>query len=310
MSENSKLSYIYTILPDRLLSAVMNIPQTERERINEFRLRVNRSLSCSICTKEYYITQGGRLTVGSTEGVTVTQDEIKSVFSKAFEHSLHSYNRELAQGFITTAGGNRIGFCGTAVLSDDRQMRVENVRNISSVNIRVAREVKGCANDIYSKIFGGGLCSLVIGGAPSSGKTTILRDLCRLCAQSFRVSLIDERNELSNTQNGIANNDIGQKCDVFCSYNKADAIITAVRVMTPQIIICDEVMTDDDLRALRFAVNSGVRLIVTAHCSDLDDLKKRPVVSKLIKDKVFDYAVILSGTLIGGNIKGIYKFRE
>ncbi|MBR1749678.1 MAG: stage III sporulation protein AA [Ruminococcus sp.] len=306
-SENNKLSYIYNILSGRVLSAVMNIPLAERNQITELRLRVNRPLSCNICSKEYYITSGGRLTVSDRDGIIISQEEIKGIFSKAFEHSLHSFHKELTQGYITINGGNRVGFCGTAVLSDDRQMRVENVRYISSLNIRIAREVPGCANELFSKVFKEGLSSLVIGGAPSSGKTTMLRDLCRLCADEYRVSLIDERNEISNTINGIAANDVGKKCDVFCSYNKADAIMTAVKVMTPQIVICDEVGTEDDLRALRFAVNSGVRLILTTHCSDIDELKKRPVICKLIKDKVLDHAAVLSGSLIGGNIKGIYK---
>lgn len=305
--EISKLRFAIKLLPPRLMSAVMSIPDIERNRVNEIRLRLMKPLSCTVCSKEYYVTCGGRLSNSPDEGVTVLNDEIRAVYEKAFENSLHSYHREITEGYITTEGGNRVGFCGTAVLSSDRSARVENVKNISSVNIRIAREVIGCAQKLYNDLYSGRPIGLIIGGNPSSGKTTFLRDLCRLCAKDFRVSLIDERNELSNSKNGIPNNDIGNKCDVFCSYTKYDAVLTAVKVMTPQIIICDEIGTDDDLKALRYAVNSGVRLIATAHCSGFDELKKRPVVSKLIKEKCFDNAVILSDGAACGNVKAVYR---
>lgn len=305
--EISKLSSAIGILPPRLSSAVMNIPDIEKRNIGELRLRSGRPFSCTLFSKEYYLTSGGRLSNLPESCLTVSPEEIKAVFSNALDNSVHSYHREITRGYITIEGGCRVGFCGTAVLNNDRHGYVENVKDISSINIRIAREVIGCADELYKKAFSQGPSGLVIGGCPSSGKTTVLRDLCRLCANEYRVSLIDERNEISSTKNGVAANDIGNKCDVFCSYTKYDAIMTAVKVMTPQILICDEVGSDDDLRALRYAVNSGVKLIVTAHCSDYNELKKRPVVSKLIKDKCLDYAAILSGGTACGSLKCFYK---
>ena len=305
--ESTKLSFAIKLLTPRTASAIMSIPENERRRINEIRLRLSKPLSCTIFSKEYFLTSSGRLTNNVDEGLIVTDDDIHKTYDRAFESSLHSFHKEITQGYITTEGGNRVGFCGTAVLSNDRQARVEHVRHISSINIRIAREVIGCADMLYKRVFSEGAVSLIIGGCPSSGKTTILRDLCRLCSREYRVSLIDERNELSNTRNGIPNNDVGSKCDVFCGYSKYDAIMTAVKVMTPQIIICDEIGAEEDLRALRYAVNSGVKLIATAHCSSIEELKKRPVVSKLIKDKCFDTAVILNGGSACGTVKSISR---
>ena len=305
--EKSKLCYALRLLTPRIASAVMGIPEAERQRINEIRLRLSRPLSCTLFSKEYFITQTGMLKSAPENSVTVTAGDIAYTYDTAFESSLHSYHKEITQGYITTEGGNRVGFCGTAVLSNDRQARVENVKHISSVNIRIAREVIGCADMLYKRVFSEGAVGLIIGGPPSSGKTTVLRDLCRLCSSSYRVSLIDERNELSNTVNGVPGNDIGSRCDVFCGYSKYDAIMTAVKVMTPQIIICDEIGTDDDLRALRYAVNSGVQLIATTHCNDIAELKKRPVVSKLIKDKSFEMAAILNTGAACGTVKSICR---
>ena len=305
--EMSKLSFAIKLLSPRVAAAVTAIPETERKRINEIRLRLSKPLTCTLFSKEYYVTPYGRLTNARDEGLIIHSEDIAKTYETAFEYSLHSYRKEITQGYITTEGGNRVGFCGTAVLSNDRQARVENVKYISSINIRIAREVIGCAKELFDKTFSGGITSMVIGGSPASGKTTVLRDLCRLCSREYRVSLIDERNELSNTKNGLPNNNVGNKCDVFCGYTKYDAIMTAVRVMTPQIIICDEIGSEDDLRALRYAVNSGVRLIVTAHSGSIDELKKRPVVSKLIKDKCFDYAVILGSGAACGTVKSICR---
>ena len=305
--EKNKLNFAADLLTPRVSAAVMSIPEIERQRINEIRLRLSKPLSCTIFSKEYYVTPTGRLTNSPQDGIIISQEDIAVTYDKAFESSLHSYQKEIRQGYITTEGGNRVGFCGTAVLSNDRQSRVENVKHISSINIRIAREVIGCAESLYKRAFADGAVSLLIGGSPSSGKTTILRDLCRLCSRDYRVSLIDERNELSNSKNGIPCNDVGNKCDVFCGYTKYDAIMTAVKVMTPQILICDEIGSEDDLRALRYAINSGVKLIATAHCSSLDELKKRPVVSKLIKNGCFDMAVILNNGAACGTVRSISK---
>lgn len=304
---SSGLDSAVKLLSDRLSACVANIPRPEKNNIDELRLRLGRGFSCSIGCKEYYISSSGRLTNNYSEGVIVKAEDIRVTFDRAFESSLHSFHKEITQGYITTEGGNRVGFCGTAVLTPDRAARVDNVKNISSVNIRIAREVIGCAEDIYQKTFMQRCNGLIIGGPPSSGKTTILRDLCRLCGNEYRLSIIDERGELSNSKNGIPANDIGRKSDVFLSYGRYDAIITAVRVMSPQIIVIDEIGSDDDLSALKYALNSGVKLIATTHCADIDELKKKNVISKLLKFGAFDRAVILSSGTLAGRIKGIYN---
>lgn len=309
MSEISKLSCAYDLLSPALKNALMNVGQSEREKITELRLRRSRFFSAVLYGKEYFVTYDGRFMNSSENAVGVSGEDIAYTFGKAFQGSVHSFPREIAQGFITCDGGNRVGFCGTAVC-DPKTYSVTAVKNVLSVNIRIAREVKGCALPIFKKAFSEGASSLIIASPPCGGKTTVLRDLARILGESYRVSVIDERGELACVHDGVPQNDIGAHSDVFSGYAKADAVSTAVRVMSPEILICDEIGAKEDLRALEYAVNSGVKLVCTCHACDFDDLKRRPAAGRLIKGKCFDFAAFLGTGSMCGRLTAFYRLRE
>ncbi len=298
--EITKLSHVFPVLSPEIRGAVEFIPEIESRRIQEIRLRAGKYLSVTIFDKEYFVTKDGRLVNQETEAVPVTQADIDTTFQKAFHNSIHSFAREISQGYITISGGNRVGFCGTAVVNPAKENAVETVKHISSVNIRIAREIHGCANEIIQRVFDTGAKSLLLVGPPSSGKTTVLRDLCRQLSQNHRLSVIDERNEIAATASGIAQNEIGMHTDVFHSYTKYDGIMTAIRVMSPNVLVCDEIGSKEDFRALEYAFNSGVKLIASTHAAGYEDAKRRPVVGKLLKENLFDYVAVLgTGTLCG-----------
>ncbi|MGN1113713.1 MAG: ATPase, T2SS/T4P/T4SS family [Oscillospiraceae bacterium] len=310
MNEKTKLESIYPLLTPKILSAVRFIPEFERTQIQEIRMRIFKKLTVTMFGKEYFVSGDGRLTRNYSEGVDIIREDIDYAYQRAFRCSLHSFAREIAEGYITYDGGNRVGFCGTAILSRDAERRVENVKHISSVNIRIARECLGCGDEIYNKAFEKGAASLIIAGPPSSGKTTVLRDICRNLGQRERIALIDERNEIAAVSEGAAQNSVGMLTDIFSSYSKYDGIMTAVRVMSPQVLVCDEIGAKEDAKALEYAINSGVKLIVTAHAENFDDLRHRPVISKLMKDKVFNYGAILGTGPLCGKLTGFYKLKE
>ena len=298
VKSRSGFSQALELLPERLADIMSSVPPETAVRVCEIRLRKGRFLSAVISGREYFVDRHGGLSRSAEGAAEVTDSDIAFAFKTAFRGSVHSFPRELSEGFITCEGGNRVGFCGTASLAGENGQLV--VRDISSVNIRIAHEVKGCAEKLFDMAFGNGLVSLIISSPPCGGKTTVLRDLCRILGSTRKVSLIDERSEIAAVCKGTPRNDTGLFTDVFNSYPKAQAIMTAVRTMSPDIVICDEIGAEEDYAALSYAANSGAKLICTCHSPSFRDLMARPVAGRLIKSKIFDCAAILgTGDLCG-----------
>ena len=286
------------LLDERLCRAVSSVK--DKSFITEIHLRRGGCLSVSKDSRELFVTADGELKDECRSAVPVFDEDIEYTYRTAMKNSLHAYENEIRQGYVTAEGGNRVGFCGRAICADPSGESVQTLREIMSVNIRISHELIGCADMVFNAVFADGLCSLIIAGPPSSGKTTVLRDLCRRLSASCRISLIDERGELAAVSDGRASNDVGSRTDIFTGYPKLSAITTAVRVMSPQVLICDEIGAEGELPAFEYAINSGVKLVASCHASDYEELLRRPVVSELIRKKAFDRAVFLgSGSDIG-----------
>ena len=253
----------------------ITLPEGGAERIAEIRLRTNRPA--------YAVTLDGENIPCSPP---FSQEDISECFLELCRNSVHSFAREIAEGYITLPGGGRVGFCGTAVMQDGR---LTSLRDISSLNIRFPRQVKGCAEELCRRAFRQGLCSLIVCGKPLSGKTTVLRDMARILGKSRRVAVVDSRSELAGVQGGVPSLDVGENTDVLNGYSKADGIICALRSLSPEIIICDEI--GDDAGAVRQCMSCGVKLIVSAHAGSITELKRRPALSELLS--LFDKAALL-----------------
>ncbi|MBR4622310.1 MAG: Flp pilus assembly complex ATPase component TadA [Ruminococcus sp.] len=296
----SRITSIYPLLPLELRQAVMSIDKSELEEIQEIRLRRNKPIGITALGKEYFLTRSGTLSNDDANTVKVSGNVLEAVYRAALDNSIHSHASEIREGYITVGGGCRIGFCGTAVIEGGIEGRLQSVKDVNSLNIRIAREIHGCAEGIYSRFMKDGLSSLLIAGPPSSGKTTVLRDLCRIIGSSYKTAVIDERNELAAVKDGDTHCEIGLHSDVFTSYKKSDAIETAVRTMSPDVIICDEIGSKRELEAYLYALDSGVKLVATCHASSVCEARKRETVSKLIKLGAFEYMAVLGkGSLVG-----------
>jgi len=219
-----------------------------------------------------------------------TAGDIDFTFCAVCDNSVHSFEEQIRNGFVTVKGGHRAGLCGTAV---NRGGKIKTLKNISSINFRIAGQVRGCAESICREVFADGPCGVLVAGAPMSGKTTVLRDMCRYLAGRYRVALVDERSEIAAVYGGVPRNDTGLMCDVFDGYSKAEGIMTAVRTMSPQIIICDEIGGKKDVRAVMDSINSGVFIAASVHAGTPEELAGRKKIMRLVRTGCFRYIVFL-----------------
>ncbi len=238
------------------------------KNINEIRMRENCKLSLTVGNKNIicnYVT---------------SKRDIEYSFTQFCKCSVYSYLDNIIQGFITFDGGYRIGVCGKAVLD---KKEIINVSEIKSLNIRIPSEEITIPSDFlgnlpYEK-------SLLIYSAPSAGKTTLLKKIASfLGSQPYnkRVVVIDCKNEIYS-----APLHQGRSIDFYTNYPKSTAIDLAVRNMSPQYIICDEIGLYEETDSLIECKNSGVSLICSAHANSTDELLKKENIKKLHKAGVF-----------------------
>ncbi len=290
-----------TVLPPRLFSVLTSVPESITDKVQEIILRVNRPLCVQTPEKRYYFTENNCVTdtIFDSQMVVLSSREMFETFQNMCNYSVYSRQNEINSGFITLKGGHRAGICGTAVLNDKK---IANVKDITTINIRIAKEIFGCSNELFRRVES--LKGVLICGAPCSGKTTILRDLARQLSYKHKISLIDERSELASVVNGDFQNDIGL-CDVFDGYIKSEAITQALRTMSPDIIVCDELSTESDVEAVKQSLNSGVAFIATMHADSIEMLKKRPIARQLLNTQAFSYIVFLDSREKVGVIKDV-----
>ncbi len=225
----------------------------------------------------------------------ITNQDIDYIFQKICENSIYSYQNQIASGFITIQGGNRVGIVGTAVIKDNK---VVNFNYISSLNFRISRQVIGCSNPIINSMINkeeNTIYNTLIISAPGVGKTTLLRDITRNISngidnvfKGINVSVIDERGEISATYKGIMQNDLGIRTDVINEIPKSIGMKMAIRSMAPKVIVADEIGSNQDSEAIKYAMCCGVKGIFTAHGKNMDEILKNPELNSLIKDKIFD----------------------
>lgn len=295
-----------SIIRGELKNTLLDLPENIKQSTCEIRLRTGKPvILCGI--------YGNRILYRDSDKKNpfiCYNEDVTGVFSRLCSYSVHSHIHSIINGFVTVQGGHRVGICGTAVT--DSNGNITSVRDISSLNIRISREKKGCSDGLYGKLFSEGLQSVIIAGAPMSGKTTILRDLVRKISDSektYKVCVVDERQEIAAMNAGFCQRDVGVNTDVFDLFPKANAVDNAVRTMSPDIIAMDELCRDEEIDAISLAVNSGVKFIVTVHASDYTEILTRPQIKRLLRAYSFEKLVLLSSSKVG-TVEGIYDTKE
>lgn len=183
-------------LSQNIYQRILPLSQKFCDTAQEIRLRVNRPVAVVCPETTYFLTEKGGLTNTILDGsmLTVSRGDLTDTFHNICNYSVYSKQSEIINGFVSMHGGHRAGICGTAICEGDK---VINIRDISSINIRIAREHKECSRAVIDTLnpdFGG----VLICGAPCTGKTTLLRDMARILSTEYgkRISLIDEGENL------------------------------------------------------------------------------------------------------------------
>ncbi|MBQ4568900.1 MAG: Flp pilus assembly complex ATPase component TadA [Ruminococcus sp.] len=304
-----KIRELLRFVPISIRSVLNQALCGHEEDLQEVVLRSGRPVCVYIKSKQMYLTQNGCLTcsVDSQPLVVASQKDITDCFNISCGYSVYSHLNEIRSGFLTLSGGHRIGISGTAVVSNGS---IVNIRDISTISMRFAREVVGCGESIAALIFKS-RDGLLLCGSPCSGKTTVLRDVARLMSEQFRsrVAVVDTRGEIGGTVDGIQQMNIGM-CDVLNGYPRAEGIEQAVRVLSPQYVVCDELGSDEDIKAIISGVNSGVKFISTIHAASKEELLSRKNAVALLNTKAFENVVFLKGRESPGEISCSYEIGE
>ena len=240
-------------------------------------------------------------------------EDLKFMMAKISNYSLYAFEEEIKQGYITLKGGHRIGLAGECVISNGE---VRTIKNISSLNIRISREVVGSSDKVMKLITNNNrVYNTLIVSPPKCGKTTILRDIARNISNGMhkislsgkKVVIVDERSEIAACYNGIPQMDVGIRADILDNCLKKSGMIMAIRSLSPEVLVCDEIGTKGDLEALNMAFNCGVNIIATVHGYDINDVYGRAVFKDLIDNCILERIILLSNRKGAGTIEKIYK---
>ena len=163
------------------------------------------------------------------------------------------------------------------------------------MNIRIPSDIRGV---------GGAVCKLLkdmknsrgvlIYSPPGVGKTTLLRSVARRMGSggdARRVAVIDTRGEL-----GCFEMVKNAAIDVLSGYPKGIGIEIAARTMNAQLMICDEIGEEREIRSILYAQNCGVPLLASVHGDSVRGLLQRRGIAELHRAGVFGAYVGITRT--------------
>lgn len=268
------------LLPRELRSGAERLSAALRSDAEEFRLRVGQPPTILCQGREHAVS-----------GQPVTREQLSDVLEIATHASAHTALERMRAGFLTVEGGHRIGICGSAVVRDGA---VWVIRELSSLNLRIARAVPGLAEPLMDKLGNGRPNGILILSEPGGGKTTLLRDLIRcLSLRGERVGIADERGELAGLWKGVPQFDIGPRTDVLDGCPKAAGLLSLLRGMNESILAVDEIAIQEDVAAIQMCAHCGVRLLATAHAGSLAELKRRTYLAPILRPDIFSTVVTI-----------------
>lgn len=292
------LEEIMKVLPKYISNEIIRFNCSQN--ITEIRLRAKSKVILICMNKELVLD------------CIVTTNAILEVLLNVSKNSIYAIQNDINNGFAIIRGGHRIGISGEVVYVDGK---IKNIKNICSLNIRVAKQIYGCADKVLPEIIEDGkIKNTLIVSPPGCGKTTLIRDIVRQISNGIpsmrfkgkNVSLIDERGEIASVYEGIASLDVGVRTDIMSNVTKATGMKMMIRSMAPDVIATDEIGKPEDIVAIKEAILSGVNVIFTMHGDSITSIIKNKDVKELLDLNIFSKIIILSNGKTPGVVEKIY----
>ncbi len=206
--------------------------------------------------------------------------ELEAVFSALCGGALYLHRDTVREGYISYADGVRVGVCGEARYEG---CELVGVSNISSLVFRIPsvsrQEIEGLF-DAWLEAERG----MLIYSPPGGGKTTALKMLAARIGAGMKneVVIIDSRREFSASEYKFSS------VDILKGYKRDTGLDIAVRTLSPDVIIVDEIGRREEAQAMLESLNSGVKIIATAHAKELSELKRRRSLADFFSCEIFD----------------------
>ena len=283
---------ILRYFPNKIYQIFFNLFQENSkiaEELQEIRMRAERPIILKLRERDLILQYN------------ITQAEILQIVERLCENSIYAYKNQICEGFITVKGGHRIGLTGSCVIENGK---IINVKHISSLNFRLAREVLNCSTRVLREVIdieNKSIYNTILVAPPGRGKTTMLRDIIRRLSNGIdeinfkgkTCGVVDERGEIAAMYKGIPQNDVGIRTDIIENVEKNQGIHMLIRTMAPEIIACDEIGSKDDVEAIHYALYSGVKGIFTMHGKNIEDIKNNKQIYELIENREIQKVVFL-----------------
>jgi len=282
---------VFSFLPYKISCALRSL---DHSKIYEIRLRADRPVIVNYGCRSMYLNGRG-VSFYKDGAITVSNADIEDMVFNMCKRSVYAYTDKIAKGFITLEGGVRVGLCGECVIENGV---ILNVKNITSLNVRVPHGVFGCEQKLFS-FFNNQIKNTLIISPPGAGKTTLLRALTNAMSEKFATNVLvcDERYEICPLL-------LADTVDNMIYSPKKYAFENGIRAMSPDVIVTDELCGSEDADAVLRAHYSGVKVIATVHAAGIEDLSEREDIKRLFN--VFDLYAVLGEECGKGTLKYVY----
>lgn len=278
-------------LPESIATAILRRENAALvSKASELRLRKDRYQSLTVGQTNYVLSADGTFCENVYAPLRLTEEELRECVFRLCDGSIYAHEENLKKGFLVK-NGIRVGIGGKCILKNGQPF---GFCEYDSLNFRFPHHIPNAAAPILAHIAKNGLPDvggILIFSPPNIGKTTFLRALCSALSRSFedgghrrsaRVCVLDEREEIYLPEafpDGFS--------DFLFGCPKSYGIELATRVLSPDILACDEIGNGDEANAICRAASGGILFIATCHAASFEELYRKCETAQLLKSGVF-----------------------